>query len=85
MEEQDKEMKEKKKILDQMYKEVGVIEGVLRQSRLQSKRVSAVPSSLSSRATSPTNSTRATLDQARQRLQHKLKNKKLKKTTGHYK
>ena len=86
MEEQNKAMKENKKILDEMYKEVSTIEKVLRQSRLQSRRVSAVPSSLSSRVPSPTDSIRERLDQAKQRLQRELRTKKLKKkTTGHHK
>ena len=67
----DKAMKENSDKLDEMYKEVDTIERVIRHSRLQSRRLSRVASSLSSRAPSPTESTRETLRQARLRLKQK--------------
>ena len=73
------ELKTKREIdrLDTLYKEVSVVQDVLRQSRLQSRRLSRVASSLSSRAPSPTDSSRETLRQASLRLNQTLTERKL--------
>ena len=42
----NKEMEENKEELDKLYAEVSIITGVLRKTRLQSQRVSAIPSSV---------------------------------------
>ena len=70
--------KENNDKLDDLYKEVDTIERVIRHSRLQSRRLSRVASSLSSRAPSPTESSRETLRQAKLRLKQLNKEKDLK-------
>ncbi len=74
----DKVKKEHNDKLDDLYKEVDRVERAIRQSRLQSRRLSRVASSIRSRAPSPTESTRETLRQAGLRLRRSLTEKKLK-------
>ena len=73
----EQKTKEENDRLDELYKEVSIVEGVIRQSRLQSRRLSRVASSLSSRAPSPTDSSRETLRLAALRLNQTLTEKKL--------
>ena len=80
--EQDDEFERIKKEHDDrlnvLYEEVGTVERVIRSSRLQSRRLSRVPSSVSSRAPSPTESSRETLRKAKLRLKQVKKERDLK-------
>ena len=64
----NKDIEEKKELAAGLHEEISVISEVIRQTRLQSRRVSALPSRVVSRAVSPTSSMNQLLTRTREKL-----------------